>query len=225
MWRASKRGSGRGSKGKERRRESEGYTVDGGGSDRGYRALFTDKEEEEEQQPRGGEEMETKGRNMPSGKTLTHTCALPASGDTCGIIHAHIHIHDTALVNPGKISQMRKHAHMSNRKPPINTHTHTHRPESRCLHSEGIEGTDICSASDQKRLKGLLTDEIKIKKRNYKFLSLFNLMSLRHHLWKTACLLSVAGALVGQCVWLISKCWPIRMKGCWEKRLWSIIFI
>ena len=53
--------------------------MDGGGSDRGYGALFTDEEEEEQQQhqqqqqqqqQRGGEEMEAKGRSMPSGNTL-----------------------------------------------------------------------------------------------------------------------------------------------------------
>lgn len=53
--------------------------MDGGGSDRGYEALFTDEEEEQQQQQQqqqGGQEMETKGRSMPPGNTLAHICVF-----------------------------------------------------------------------------------------------------------------------------------------------------
>ncbi len=60
--------------------------MDGGGSDRGYGALFTDEEEEEQQQQqRGGEEMEAKGRTMPPGNAHTRT-------------HTHTHMHTQAYV-------------------------------------------------------------------------------------------------------------------------------
>lgn len=119
--------------------------MDGGGSDRGYGELFTDEEEEQQQQQQqGGEEMEAKGRNMPSGNTHTHTHTRTGK---CACVHTHtnnqmhmwilmcmnmtpmyMHIQGIRHTNqPGSVQ--------SCRKPPSHTHTHKYR----CVQMSGFK--------------------------------------------------------------------------------------
>lgn len=103
--------------------------MDGDGSDRDYGPLFTD-EEEEQQQQRGGEEMEAKGRNMPSGNTHTYACTQT---HTCMWSYAHKQqttrctcecIHET-YVSLQTFKEICEKAWTTKcRQPPIHTHKH-----------------------------------------------------------------------------------------------------